>query len=150
MSAKILTGELVWKEKIFFEVLNESAKSFTDATVEHGGEHLAPTPKELVLNGMMGCTAMDVLALLKKMRFEFVNFKMTASAEMTEAHPIHFKSVHLNYHLISKETDQSKLIKAVDLSMTKYCGVNFMISRVCPVTYDIHLNDQKLHSGQAF
>ena len=148
MSEKNIKADLHWQTEMHFECYNHDLISHMDATEDHGGHNLGATPKETLLNAMMGCTAMDVLALLKKMRQGVLTFSMKSDAEMTAEHPIHFKSVSLEYDL-SGELDPEKVIKAVTLSMTKYCGVNFMISRSCPVYYKVILNDKILLEDQA-
>lgn len=148
MSEKNLKAEIQWQSEMHFECYNHDLISHMDATEDHGGHNLGATPKEILLNAMMGCTAMDVLALLKKMRQVVQKYSMKADAEMTSEHPIHFKSVTLEYNLTG-ELDPEKVIKSVNLSMTKYCGVNFMISKSCPVYYKVILNEKKILESQA-
>lgn len=138
---------LAWKEGMSFECDNNGIKTWTDALPEHGGKGMAPTPKDLVMNAMMGCTAMDVVSILKKMRQELVSFSMTNEVEKTTEHPIHFKSSLLTFRL-SGNLDADKVIKAVDSSLTKYCGVNYMISFSCEITYRILLNDSEITTGK--
>jgi putative redox protein len=139
---------LTWNEGMSFECDNRGIKTFTEALPEHGGKGMAPTPKELVMNAMMGCTAMDVVLILKKMRQDFVSFSMTNDVEKTLEHPIHFKTSLLTFRL-SGNLDADKVKKAVDSSLTKYCGVNYMISFSCEITYRIFLNDSEIATGKA-
>jgi putative redox protein len=111
-----------------FECHNGEHQTLIDATPEHGGLSSAPTPKELVLNAMMGCTAMDVVAILTKMRQDISSFSMEINAEKTKEYPVHFKTAELVFDL-KGQLDGEKVIKAVDSSLTKYCGVNYMISK---------------------
>lgn len=147
MSTKILSADLNWLKEMQFEVHSREQKIVIDATPEHGGHNLGPTPKDLLLHAMMGCTSMDVIAILKKMRQPLTGLKMQAHAPMTEEHPIHFAEVKLSYQFTG-ELDPAKVIKAVTSSMTKYCGVNFMISKACPISYDILINDETVHSAK--
>lgn len=152
MSSKVLNAEMNWIQDMQFEGLSQrqgpidDQKIIIDATPEHGGHNLGPTPKDLVLHAMMGCTSMDVIAILKKMRQPFTDFKMSAEAKMTENHPIHFAEVKLSYYLIG-DLDSTKVIKAVTSSMSKYCGVNYMLSKACPIKLEIKINDQHVHSA---
>lgn len=141
-----MKAELSWSKDMQFHCNNHGILTTIDATNEHGGLEAGPTPKELVLNAMMGCTAMDVVTMLKKMRQEIVEFKMEIEAEKTIEHPIHFKTACLMFYL-KGNIEKEKLIKAVDASLSKYCGVNYMISKSCQITFKIFLSDQLIKEG---
>lgn len=141
-----MNAKLVWNGNMKFTSDNHGLISVMDAAKEHGGDDSGPNPKELVLNAMMGCTAMDVVAILKKMRQNIAEFKMEIEAEKTTVHPIHFESAVLIF-LLKGELDPEKVIKAVDSSLTKYCGVNYMISKTCRISFRILLNDQIIKTG---
>jgi putative redox protein len=134
-----MNASLTWIEGMKFSSDNHGLISTIDAAPEHGGTDQGPTPKELVLNAMMGCTAMDVVAMLKKMRQEISEFKMDIEAEKTDVHPIHFKTAILIFKL-GGDIDPEKAIKSVDSSLSKYCGVNYMISKTCAMSYRIFIN----------
>lgn len=91
-------------------------------------------PKELVLMGLIGCTAMDVVSLLRKMRVDFNDFLVTAEAELTDEHPRVFKSIKIHYK-ISGNVDKDKLEKAIKLSQDRYCGVSAMLKKAAPISY---------------
>jgi len=91
-------------------------------------------PKELVLMGLIGCTAMDVVSLLRKMRVDFNDFSVTAEAELTDEHPRVFKSIKIHYK-ISGNVDKDKLEKAIKLSQDRYCGVTAMLKKAAPISY---------------
>ncbi|HAZ13034.1 MAG TPA: OsmC family peroxiredoxin [Bdellovibrionales bacterium] len=120
-----------------------------DAFPEFGGDDLGPTPKELLLNAVMGCTGMDVISILTKMRQTPTAFSIKALAEKTKEAPTHFPRIDLRYELTG-EIEAEKLLKAVTSSMTKYCGVSFMVAKRVPIFYDVYLNDKKVGEGQAF
>lgn len=121
-----------------------------DASVAAGGQSLGPTPKELVLAGICGCSGMDVVSLLRKMRVEFESFYIKADTFLTEGHPSVFHKVRLEFHFLSKgEVEGDKLVKAVTMSMTKYCGVSAMIARVTDIDFGVFLNGVELHSSRA-
>jgi putative redox protein len=134
-----MQASLKWENGMHFVCTNGAIQTHIDATIEHGGAGLGPTPKELVLNAMMGCTAIDVVAILKKMRQEIASFEMEVDAEKTLAHPVHFKSALLIFKL-NGAIEAEKALKAVDSSLTKYCGVNYMISRSCEIRYQLEVN----------
>ena len=141
-----MKATISWKEGMTFECDNHGLKTMMDATAEFGGRGLGPNPKELVMNAMMGCTAMDVIAILKKMRQEIKDFRMENEVEKTAEHPIHFKTSVLTFDLVG-DLDNEKVIKAVESSMTKYCGVNYMISFSCQISYRVLLNGKEIKVG---
>ncbi|MFN8369440.1 MAG: OsmC family protein [Bacteriovoracaceae bacterium] len=144
-----MEGKIKWKSKMAFDVENRGIKSTTDATPSFGGENYGPTPKELVLNGIAGCSAIDVVSLLTKMRSMPELFSVDIGAEKTDTTPSYFKSVHLTYNFDGQDLNNEKIIKAVDLSMTRYCGVSYMISKCCKITYDIKVKGSVIHNGEA-
>lgn len=112
------------------------------------GNDTAMTPKELVLNGVCGCTAMDVVALFKKHKQAVDSFEIEADAKTAEKYPTMFTNIELTYRA-KGSIDKDKYIEAVTLSQTKYCAVSAMISKAAPIHYKIFLNDEQIGSGQA-
>jgi putative redox protein len=143
-----MKAQMIWKENTFLEALNGKNKVFMDASVEHGGQNLAPTPKELLLDAMMGCAAIDVLSLLKKTRQDVKAFAMDIEVEKNKSHPIHFKKTWLSFKLWG-DIKEEKLLMAVDKSLSQYCGVNYMISKVSEIYFKVYLNDTLIQESQA-
>lgn len=108
-----------------------------DALPEVGGSDEGPRPKNLMLTALAGCTGMDVVSILKKMRVEVESFHIEISAEETEEHPKHFTSMHIVYRFGGKDLPLDKLEKAVELSQDRYCGVSFMYRKAMEVTHEI-------------
>ncbi len=107
-------------------------------TVEAGGGHNnGPKPKALLLSALTGCTGMDVVSTLKKMHVSFSDFNLIAKADLTDEHPRVYSKIVLVYQIKVKPEDQEKVVKAVNLSKEKYCGVSAMLSKVCPITFSI-------------
>ena len=142
----MIEAKLNWINDMNFSCDNRGLITKIDAVKEHGGTDSGPTPKELILNAMMGCTAMDVVEILKKMRQDILEFKMEIQAEKTKHYPIHFKTASLIF-LFKGNIDADKAIKAVDSSLTKYCGVNYMISKSCHISFKLFLNDLLIKQG---
>ncbi len=140
---------LTWKKGMKFQAENRSHSSHFDVTTEQGGEDSAPTPKEVLLNAMCACSGMDVVSIAKKMRLGFSSVRIDASAEKTNTMPSYFASVHMKYFLEGQDPDREKTIRLVTLSMTKYCGVSYMVSKTTPITFEIHLNGQLIHQDKA-
>ncbi len=134
MSEKI---SISWLDKMGFEAEVNDHKITLDATPEVGGLDRGPRPKPLMLVALGGCTAMDVVSILAKMRVELKDLKVSVEGEVTEEHPKHFKSMHVTYEFWGKDLPLAKLEKAVNLSEDRYCGVSIVYKKVMEVTSEI-------------
>ena len=97
------------------------------------------SPKALLLSGIAGCSGIDVIDILEKMRVSFSKFEVSAEAEQTEEHPRVFTQIDLIYKIDVDPTEIDKVKKAVDLSLEKYCGVAAMLRKNSPIEYKIEL-----------
>jgi len=131
---------LNWKDSMVFQSEVDHHLITVDAHAEHGGSQKGPRPKPLLLVSLAGCTAMDVVSILKKMKVPFQDVKIDVSAEQTETHPKVYTSFHIDYHVFGNDIELSKVERAVELSQTQYCGVSAMLKKVGEVTYKIHLH----------
>ncbi len=100
-------------------------------------------PKELVLMGLIGCTGMDVVSLLRKMRVPYKNIKVSADAEISTEHPKIFTKIHIIYTIIGDNIDESNVEKAITLSMERYCGVTSMIGKSARITHSYIIQKKK-------
>lgn len=112
-----------------------------DAEEQFGGSDRGPRPKPFVLVALLGCTGMDVVSLLKKMRVEYDDFKVEAISTMTEEHPKYYDAIELVYSIWGKNVDKAKVEKSVALSTERYCGVHFMLSKSSALTHRIVYHD---------
>lgn len=120
-----------------------------DATRLHGGEDSGPSPKELVLSGLLGCTAMDVVALLRKYKAPLTALELRADAAQTDSQPAVFSTIKLIYEASGEGVEAEDLLKAIELSQTRYCGVSAMISKTARISYEVHLNGSRIGDGEA-
>ncbi len=134
MNHKVTTK---WLENMAFETDFNGHKIIVDADPNFGGENRGPLPKPLLLNALSGCTAMDVVSILKKMQVEFETFEIDVDASMTEEHPKYYDKIHLIYTFKGKDLPMKKLEKAVNLSQERYCGVSAMLMKASELTYEI-------------
>jgi len=140
----IQTGDLS------FEIDQFGHKYTLDTKKEFGGTDKGPSPKALLLGGLLGCSGMDVASILKKMHVEYDELLMTAEAEQTEDHPKVYKDIFLEYLIKGKDDlDIEKIKRAVELSMTKYCGVSAMLRKNSPIHYKIFLNQRLIHEERS-
>ncbi len=113
-----------------------------DTVSQLDGNEGGTKPMELVLLALGGCTAMDVLSILKKMRITPDDFKIDIEAENADEHPKVFTHIKMNYRFYGKELNKSKLEKAVNLSQDRYCSVSAMLSKTAEIEYNIQINDK--------
>lgn len=97
-----------------------------DTTADDGGDDTGPSPKRLMLTSLAGCTGMDVVSILNKMKVAFSNFSIHVDADVTDEHPKIYNHVKITYAIKMALKDRPKMEKAVALSQEKYCGVNAM------------------------
>jgi len=136
-----MLSKVKWNQDMSFSCENRGLLSQFDTTS-------APTPKEGVLNAMCACSGMDIVTVAEKMRVTLSELSLEAHAEKSSTLPSYFSKVHMKYFLRGDQ-EPEKFIKVVVFSMTKYCGVSYMISKVCPITYEVHLNDKLIYEDQA-
>lgn len=99
-----------------------------DAAPESGGSNQGSRPMELLLLALGGCTGMDVVSILRKMKQEFVEFSITAEGERAPEHPKVYTEITLVYSLKGPALDPAKVARAISLSEEKYCSVSAMLS----------------------
>jgi len=112
-----------------------------DADEKVGGKNTGPRPKPLLLAGLGGCTSMDVISILGKMRVVPDAFQVDVEAEQTEEHPKYYNKIHLKYIFKGKDLPMDKLEKAVNLSQERYCGVSLMLGKAAEITHEIVVED---------
>lgn len=128
-----------WLGNMAFETEVSGHKLIIDAGHAAGGEDRGPRPKLLMLSALGGCTAMDVVAILKKMRVDIDGLNVIVEGDLTEEHPRHFFKMHVIYEFKGKDLPLDKLQKAIDLSSEKYCGVSAVYRKAMELTSEIRL-----------
>ncbi|WP_346858338.1 OsmC family protein [uncultured Draconibacterium sp.] len=128
-----------WLENMAFEAEINGHKIILDAAEPVGGEDRGPRPKPLMLTALAGCTGMDVVSILKKMRVEVDDFSVSVEGDLTEEHPKQFSKMNVIYSFKGKDLPLEKLKKAVSLSEERYCGVSALYKKVIEVTSEIKI-----------
>jgi putative redox protein len=136
-----------WQQKMLFNLEMGNHRVSIDAP-EPFGANSAPSPKQLTLGSLCGCTAMDVISLLRKHKQDVHSLRIEADAPKTSGQPSVFASVHLRYYL-DGTLDEDKVLEAIHLSQSKYCGVSAMIDKIAPISYDVFVNGKSVGSGKA-
>ena len=128
-----------WKDKMAFEAEVDGHKIMLDAAEAVGGEDQGPRPKPLMLTALAGCTGMDVISILKKMRVEVEDFDVTVEGDLTDEHPKQYYKMNVIYTFKGKHLPLEKLKKAVSLSEERYCGVSALYKKAIEVTSEIKI-----------
>lgn len=125
-----------WINNMSFETNIEGHKLFLDATTEHGGDNKGPSPKQLMLSGLTGCSGMDIVNILNKMRHIPKHFNITVDAELSDSHPKYYKTIHITYEF-DKSVPEEKAKNAIELSLNKYCSVSHTLKQLADIDYEI-------------
>lgn len=96
-------------------------------------------PKSLLLSGLAGCSGIDIVDILEKMRVEFSDFEIDVEADQTDEHPKVYKDINITYKIKTAKQNEEKVKKAIDLSLEKYCGVSAMLRKNSPIHYKLEL-----------
>jgi len=128
-----------WKGNLQFESDNPNGKSvLMDTTPEHGGNNSGLSPKAMMLSSLAGCSGLDVVSILDKMKVKLKDFRIDINGELTDEHPKYYHTVTVDYHFYGEHLDEEKIKKAVYLSVEKYCGVMEMFRKFANVNIAIH------------
>ena len=113
-----------------------------DAGLEAGGNQTGPTPGRLLLMAVAGCTAMDVVSILKKSRQELTGLSVLSSGVQNQDYPKYYTEIHLRYVLRGKNLDKSKVERAIRLSEDKYCTVGLTVSGKAKIFLEYEIKDE--------
>ena len=124
-----------WKGKSIFE--NETPGGILNTSIPDDGGF---GPKALMLDALLGCTGIDIVSLIEKMRLKVDDIKLEAEATLTEEHPKYYDKVNVTYHFFGESLEKEKLEKAVNLSAKRYCGVMAMFRKFAEIKIEIKYN----------
>lgn len=110
-----------------------------DGSPEFGGQNRGARPMELVLIGMGGCTAFDVVHILKKGRQEIADCVAQIDAERAPTDPKVFTRIHVHFVVKGKNLDAKKVAHAIELSADKYCSASIMLGKTATITHDFEI-----------
>ncbi len=131
-------------ENMSFATETDGFELIIDAHPDFGGNNKGPKPKTLVLTALGGCTSMDVVSTLKKMRVDYTEFTVFVSGELNDATPKYYHKIHVIYEITGDNIPADKIKRAVELSEEKYCGVSFMLRKAAEITSEIRINGKVL------
>ncbi len=110
-----------------------------DGAPEHGGRNMGFRPREMLLLGVGGCTAFDVVSILKKSRQAIVNCEVEIDSDRAEQIPKVFTRIHIHFIITGNSLDPVKVEKAVNLSADKYCSASKMLGKTAEMTHDFEI-----------
>jgi len=110
-----------------------------DGPTDSGGDNVAIRPGEMVLVALGGCTSIDVVSMLKKMRVDITGFEVIVDGEPAEDYPKVWTKIHVKYIITGHDIDEAKVKKAIALSEEKYCSVSAILKKSAELTYDYEI-----------
>ena len=139
-----MDAKVSWQRRLSFTC--EADSGFTlplGAELSVGGDNDGFRPMELILTGLAGCTAMDVISILNKKRQEVTDFQVKVHAERAEEHPRVFTDVSIDYFIIGHGIDENAVIRAIELSAIRYCPAQAMFSKIIPIALNYHIYEDE-------
>ena len=129
-----------WVDGLLMVGKSDSGHTITmDGPPESGGENLGVRPMEMLLLGVAGCTMIDVVTTLKKMRQDLSHLETKINAERATDHPKVFTDIHIQFIVKGKDLDAKKVDKAITLSAEKYCSASIMLGETATITHDFEV-----------
>ena len=129
-----------WVDGMLMVGKSHSGHSITmDGPPEIGGDNLGVRPMEMLLLGVAGCTMIDVVTTLKKMRQELTHFETKVNAERADDHPKVFSDIHIQFLVKGNDLDSKKVEKAITLSAEKYCSASIMLGKTASISHDFEI-----------
>jgi len=133
-----------WIGKMAFDAEVSGHHIIMDADPEWGGENRGPRPKPLLLAALSGCSGMDVVSILDKMKLSDYRFRVDVEADSTSEHPIVYHTIRMNFHFEGEALPPDKIVKAVTLSTQRYCGVYAMLKQAANIEVKIYINNAEV------
>lgn len=141
------SAKVEWKQNMIFQGEVGGHQVMMDA-IPPFGQHSHPTPKELLMVSMGGCTLMDVISLLKKHKQNVTGLHVVNNANTTKTQPQIFETAHLEFHATG-EISADIFKEAIHLSLSKYCSVNAMLYKVVKISWSAVINSETVGKGEA-
>jgi len=131
-----------WIEQVSFLAETESGHSIVmDGAPDGGGRNLAPRPMETMLAGTGGCTAYDVVVILRKARQNITDCAVEVEADRAAQDPKVFTRIHFHFIVTGLGVDPKHVARAIELSADKYCSASIMLAKTAQVTHDFEIRE---------
>lgn len=139
-----MNTRITWKQGMAFDAELDGFTIAMDADPAVGGQGRGPKPKGLTLVSLGGCTGMDVIAILRKMRQEVTRLEVVVDSTLAADHPKKFDAITIRYEIDGDALDHDKVKRAVELSESRYCGVNASLAPGVPISTEIVINGERV------
>ena len=140
----MLTGSVAWQNEMELIGRSGSGHEVTmDAEPRVGGHERGARPKELTLLSLGGCTALDVVSIMRKMQVPFESFRVDLEADTAEGHPAVFTEIRLVYRTEGEGVQREKVDRAIQLSQERYCGVTHMLNKTAKIVVVSEVNGDR-------
>jgi putative redox protein len=137
-----MKARIKWLENVAFVAESESGHAMVmDGAPEGGGRNLGPRPMETLLMGAGGCTAYDVVHILKKSRADVTDCVLEIDADRAAQDPKVFTRIHFHFVVTGKALKAAQVERAVHLSAQKYCSASIMLGKTATITHDFEIRD---------
>ena len=140
----MLTGSVSWTDGM--AVVGKSGSGhevMMDGAREVGGQDRGAMPKELTLLSLGGCTALDVVSIMRKMQVPFTSFRIDLEADTADTHPSVFTEIRLVYRTEGEGVQREKVDRAIQLSQDRYCGVTHMLNKTAKIVVVSEINGER-------
>lgn len=135
-----MKAEVKWAGEARFDGKSETGHSvIMDGAEEYGGHNQGARPMELLLLGMGGCSAFDVVLILKKARQEITDCVVHLEAERADTEPKVFTKIHAHFVVTGTGLSEKRVARAVELSAEKYCSASIMLGKTAEISHDFEL-----------
>ena len=135
-----MKAEVKWAGEARFDGMSETGHTvIMDGAQEFGGRNQGARPMELLLLGMGGCSAFDVVLILKKARQEISDCVVQLDAERADSEPKVFTKIHAHFVVTGKGLAENRVARAVELSADKYCSASIMLGKTAAITHDFEI-----------
>ena len=129
-----------WRDGASFVGETESGHAIVmDGPADFGGKNLGPRPMEMLLLGLGGCTAFDVVMMLQKSRQNILDCIVVIDAERADSEPKVYTKIHIHFQVYGTGLSEKQVTRAVELSATKYCSASIMLGKTAEVTHDFEI-----------
>ncbi len=139
-----MQASVKWMDGLAFEAELNGFNFIIDAEENVGGNNRGPRPKGLTLVSLLGCTGMDVISILKKMRVDVKSFEVKGRAKLAEEHPKKYLEIITSYVFEGDDLPLDKIKKAISLSEDRYCGVSATLKPNVKLETEIIINGKKI------
>ncbi|MGD2085834.1 MAG: OsmC family protein [Candidatus Aminicenantes bacterium] len=140
-----MDARVEWKDGMAFEAHLGGFHFTIDSDEQFGGLNRGPQPKGLTLVSLAGCTAMDVISILEKMRVKVDAFEVATDAVMEKNYPKRILEIVVKYSFKGEDVPLNKVKQAIELSLENYCGISATLRPSVKISHQIIINDQVIN-----